>query len=76
MTIGVRNEVGDSRVDCQCYAAFVIDVVGTLDLSIGPNIMWNEITLESSDQTITTGIVPKLAVARVLFRNARRRLLA
>jgi hypothetical protein len=42
-------------VDCQSYVAFVIEVVGTLGLSIGPNIAWNEITLESTDEPITTG---------------------
>jgi len=51
----------------------VIEVVGTQGLSIGPNITWNEITLESTDEPIITGIVRKLVVARVLFRNARRR---
>jgi hypothetical protein len=73
VTIGVFNEIGDSSVDCQSYVAFVIEVVGTLGLSIGPNITWNEITLESTDEPITTGIVRKLVVARVSFRNARRR---
>ena len=72
MTIGVFNEIGDSSVDCQSYVAFVIEVVGTLGLSIGPNITWNEITLERTDEPITTGIVRKQVVARVLFRNARR----
>ena len=71
--IGVCNEVGDSSVDCQSYVTFVIEVVGTLGLSIGSNITWNEITLKSTDEPITTGIVRKLVVARVLFRNARRR---
>ena len=70
---GVCNEIGDSSVDCQSYVAFVIEVVGTLGLSIGPNITWNEITLKSTDEPITTGIVRKLVVARVLFRNARGR---
>jgi hypothetical protein len=73
VTIGVFNEIGDSSVDCQSYVAFVIEVVGTLGLSIGPNITWNEITLESTDERITTGIVRKLVVGRVSFRNARRR---
>jgi len=72
VTIGVSNEIGDSSVDCQRYVAFVIEVVGNLGLSIGPNITWNEITLESTDEPITTEIVRKLVVARVLFRNARR----
>jgi hypothetical protein len=54
VTIGVTNEIGDSSVDCQSYIAFVIEVVGTLGLSIGPNITWNEIT---PDEPITTGIV-------------------
>jgi hypothetical protein len=39
-------------VDCQSYVAFVIEVVGTLGLSIGPNITWNEIT---PDEPITRG---------------------
>jgi hypothetical protein len=34
--IGVSNEIGDSSVDCQSYVTFVIEVVGTLGLSIGP----------------------------------------
>ena len=42
-------------MDCQSYVAFVIEVVGTLGLSIGPNITWNEITLERTDDPITTG---------------------
>ena len=42
-------------MDCQSYVVFVIEVVGTLGLSIGPNIAWNEITLESTDDLITTG---------------------
>ena len=67
MTSGVSNQIGDSSVDCQSYVAFVIEVV--------PNITWNEITLESTDEPITTGIVRKLVVTRVLFRNARRRLI-
>jgi hypothetical protein len=58
--IGVSNEIGDSSVDRQSYVAFVIEVVATLGLSIGPNITWNEITLESTDEPITTGIVRKL----------------
>jgi len=33
----------------------VIEVVGNLGLSIGPNITWSEITLESADEPITTG---------------------
>jgi hypothetical protein len=45
VTIGVSNEIGDSSADCQSYVAFVIEVVGTLDLIIDPNITWNEITL-------------------------------
>ena len=58
MTIGVSNDIGDSSVDCQSYVAFVIEFVGALGLSIGPNITWNEITLdESTDEPITTGIV-------------------
>jgi len=68
VTIDVSNEIGDSSVDCQTYIAFVIEVVGTLGLSIGPSITWNEITLERTDEPITTGIVRKLVVARVLFR--------
>jgi hypothetical protein len=40
--IGVSNEIGDSSVDRQSYVAFVIEVVATLGLSIGPNITWNE----------------------------------
>jgi hypothetical protein len=64
MTIGVCNEVGDSSLDCQSYLTFVIEVSGTLGLSIGPNITWNEITPGSIDEPITTGIVRKLAVAR------------
>jgi hypothetical protein len=36
VTIGVANEIGDSSVDCQSYVAFVMEVVGTLGLSIGP----------------------------------------
>jgi hypothetical protein len=70
--MGVSNEIGNSSVACQSYVAFVIEVVGTLGLGIGPNIMWDKITLESADEPITTGIVRKLVVARVLFRNARR----
>ena len=66
--IGVCNEVGDSSVDCQSYVTFVIEVVGTLGVST-----WNEITLESAGEPITTGIVRKLVVSPVLFRNARRR---
>ena len=31
----ISNEIGDSSVDRQRYVAFVIDVVATLDLSIG-----------------------------------------
>ena len=58
--IGVSNEIGNSSVDRQSYVAFVIEVVATLGLSIGPNITWNEITLESTDEPITTGIVRKL----------------
>ncbi len=42
-------------MDCQSYVEFVIEVVGTLGLSIGPNITWNEITLDSTDEPITTG---------------------
>jgi DNA-binding transcriptional LysR family regulator len=38
----------------------VIEVVATLGLSIGPNLTWHEITLESTDEPITTGIVRKL----------------
>jgi hypothetical protein len=60
-------------VDRQSYVAFVIGVVGTLGLSIGPNITWNEIT---PDEPITRETVRKLVVARVLFRNARRHSLA
>ena len=45
--IGVSNEIGNSSVDRQSYVAFVIEVVGTLGSSIGPDIRWNEITLES-----------------------------
>jgi hypothetical protein len=41
VTIGFSDEIGDSNVDCQSYVAFVIEVVGTLGSSIGPNIMWN-----------------------------------
>ena len=52
-------------MDCQSYLTFVIEVVGTLGLSIGSNITWNEITLKSTDEPITTGIVRKLVVARV-----------
>jgi hypothetical protein len=58
--IGVSNEIGNSSVDRQSYVAFVIAVVATLGLSIGPNLTWNEITLESNDEPITTGIVRKL----------------
>jgi len=72
VTIVVCNEIGDSSVDCQSYVTFVIGVVRTLGLSIDPNITWNEITLESTGEPITTGIVRKLVAARVLFRNARR----
>ena len=42
-------------MDCQSYVAFVIEVVGTLGLRIGPNITWNEVTLDSTDEPITTG---------------------
>ena len=45
--MGLSNEIGDSSVDRQSYVAFVIEVVGTLGSSIGPDIRWNEITLES-----------------------------
>jgi hypothetical protein len=38
--IGVSNEIGDSSVDRQSYVAFVIEVVATLGLSIGPNLTW------------------------------------
>jgi hypothetical protein len=31
-TIGVSNEIGDSGVDCQNHIAFVIEVVGTLNM--------------------------------------------
>jgi hypothetical protein len=47
-------------VDCQSCVTFVIDVVGTLGLSIGPNITSNKITLDSTGKPITTGIVRKL----------------
>jgi hypothetical protein len=57
------DEIGDSSVDCQSYVAFVIEVVGTLGLSIGPKITWSKITRESADEAITTGIVRKLVVA-------------
>jgi hypothetical protein len=40
--IGFFDEIGDSRVDCQSYVAFVIKVVGTPGSSIDPNIMRNE----------------------------------
>ena len=56
-------------MDCQSYVAFVIEVVGPLALNVGPNITWNEITLGSTDEPITTGIVRKLVVARILFRK-------
>jgi hypothetical protein len=65
MTIGVYNEVGDSSLDCQSYLTFVIEVVGTLGLSTGANITWNEITPGSIDEPITTGIVQKLACPRM-----------
>jgi hypothetical protein len=55
----VADEIGDSSVDRKSYVAFVIEVVSTLTLSIGPNLTWNEITLESNDEPITTGIVQK-----------------
>ena len=58
--IGVANDIGDSSVDRKSYVAFVIEVVSTLSLSIGPNLTWNELTLESNDEPITTGIVRKL----------------
>ena len=53
--IGVANEIGDSSVDRKSYVAFVIEVVGTPGLNIDPNITWNEITLGSTDEPITTG---------------------
>jgi hypothetical protein len=43
-------------VDCQSYVAFVIEVVGTLGLCIGPNITWNEITIESTDEPIKADV--------------------
>jgi hypothetical protein len=58
--IGVSNEIGDSSVDRKSYLAFVIEVVATLGSSIGPNLTWNEITLESNDEPIAKGIVRKL----------------
>ena len=64
MLIGVSNEIGDSSVDCQSYVAFVIEVVGTLSLSIGPNITERN-HIESTDEPIITRIVRKLLVARV-----------
>jgi hypothetical protein len=46
----------------------VIEFVGVLGLNFGPNITWSEITPESTDEPITTGIAPKLVVAPELFR--------
>jgi hypothetical protein len=60
-------------VNCQSYVAFVNEAVRTQGLSINRNVTWNEITLKSTDEPITAGSVRKLVVARVLFRNARRR---
>ena len=47
-------------MDCQSYVAFVIEVVGTLYLSIGPNITWNEITIESTDEPIKADVRQRL----------------
>jgi hypothetical protein len=63
-------------VDCQSHVAFVIELVGTLGSSIGPNITWNENHTRETDEPITTGIVRKLVVARVFFRNAATALVA
>ena len=40
----------------ESYVAFVIEVVGTLGLRIGPNITWNEITIESTDEPIKADV--------------------
>jgi hypothetical protein len=57
-----------ASVDYQSYVAFVIEVVGTLGLSVGPKITWDEITLESTDEPITTRsprIIPECSTALV-----------
>jgi hypothetical protein len=61
MTIGFSNEIRDSSVDCQSDVAFVIEVVGTLGLSIGPN-NYLERNHTRRDEPITQGIVRKLVV--------------
>jgi hypothetical protein len=71
--IGVSNEIGNSSVDRQSYVAFVIEVVATLGLSIGPNITLNEIKLESTMSRSPRESCGSCGGCRVLFRNARRR---
>jgi hypothetical protein len=58
--IGVADDIGDSSVDRQCYVAFVIEIVQPRGSSIGANLTWSEITLDSDDEPITTGLVRKL----------------
>lgn len=71
MTIGVSNEIGDSSVGCQSYAAFVIEPESRAR-ALAQTSCGMKITRESTDEPISTEIVRKLLVARVLFGNARR----
>ena len=43
-----------------------------LQATLGPNITWNEITLESTDEPVTTGIVRKLPWLPAYFEKNLR----